>query len=157
MDAGSPYQMASELHEKNPERAIALYQEAINKDQQVADAFCNMGILHAQLGNTEKAIDALTKSLHEEPRHFEAHFNLANLYADEGNHRLAILHYQLASEIDPDDPNIFYNLCLVLAQEERYPDALTALRTYMENTPQTDPEAVQMRMLLEQSIQGKIS
>lgn len=79
-----------------------------------ADAYCNLGIMETRAGRTARAFDCFTKSLAHDPRHFEAHYNLGNLYFEEDTLRLARLHYELAAEIDPNSPNLHFNLGLVL-------------------------------------------
>ena len=149
------FERAIKYHDSNAEEAIKLYQESIDKESHVADSYCNMGILYASMKEHAKAIDAFTRSLHEEPRHFEAHFNLANMYADEGNQSLAELHYKIASEIEPEDPNIFYNMALVCALQEKYQEALQALNTYLSLQPQhvIDKEAQQLMVILQSSVE----
>ncbi len=130
---GGPFESALLHDERGDSRAAELYQKAIAKEDCVADAYCNLGIIHANNGDSSKAIDCFTQALVREPRHYEAHFNLANLYFDNGNLHLARLHYQTAIEIEPEDPNIHFNLGLVHALSEEYDKAIDCLQTYADN------------------------
>src|SRR5688500_2843874 len=96
-------------------RAAELYRKAIEEQDCVADAYCNLGIIESQKGNTTKAFDCFTTSLKHNPRHSEAHYNLGNLYFDINDFRLAQVHYEMAAEVDPAFPNVYFNLALVRA------------------------------------------
>jgi len=128
------------------EGAARAYFEAISSGDCVADAYCNLGILESQAGCREKAFDCFTKSLRETPRHLESHYNLANLYFEIGNLRLAREHYELAAQIDPTFPNLYYNLALAHALQEDYKLAVEALNKYVALV--SEDEASQAQELL---------
>jgi tetratricopeptide (TPR) repeat protein len=114
------------------------YRKAIQEGDSIADAYCNLGILESQEGNTSKAIDYFTQSLKNDPRHYEAHYNLANLYAEVGNFQLAKIHYQIAIELEPDFANSYFNLGLTLAMNREYSEAVSLLKKYRHMTPGED-------------------
>ncbi len=62
----------------------------------------------------------------------ESHFNLANLYFECGDMRLARLHYEIAAEIEPSFPNLYFNLALVHAVDGEIDEAIAALRMAKE-------------------------
>jgi Flp pilus assembly protein TadD len=111
----TPFEEALLLDERGDERAADAYRQAIAEGDDVADAYCNLGILQSREGNTSKAFDSFTRSLEHLPRHFESHYNLGNLYFDAGDLKLARMHYEMALEVDPDFPGLYFNLGLVLA------------------------------------------
>jgi tetratricopeptide (TPR) repeat protein len=111
------------------------YQRAIEEDDCLADAYCNLGIIESTEGNYPKAIDCFTLCLKQDPRHCEAHYNLANLYAEVGNHALAKMHYAIAIELEPNFPNSYFNLGLTLAIIKEYKDAVQYLKMYRDLTP----------------------
>ncbi|MBL7853197.1 MAG: tetratricopeptide repeat protein [Cyclobacteriaceae bacterium] len=113
-------------------QAKELYLKAIQENDCLPDAYCNLGILESQEKNYPKAIDCFTKCLKEQPRHFEAHYNLANLYAEAGNFPLAKLHYQLSIEIEPDFPNSHFNLALTQAMLREIEEAIITLNRYRQ-------------------------
>lgn len=121
--------------------AKAQYTKAIEQQDCVADAYCNLGIIESQEGNYSKAIDCFTQALKNDPRHYEAHYNLANLYAEVGNYKLAKIHYEIAIEIEPTFPNSYYNLGLTLAVLKLYADAVRVLKTYRELTTEDEHQA----------------
>ena len=139
------------LDGKEDQAARTLYEQAIKFGDCVADAYCNLGIIESQNGNSTGAINCFTKSLKSDPRHFEAHYNLANIYSDVSNYVLAQTHYEVASEIEPDFPNVFFNLALVCALRENIPSAVENLQRYLELIPEKDLEAEELLQTLEKS------
>lgn len=117
------------------EKARELYIEAIRKKDNLADAYCNLGIIESDSRNFSKAIDCFTLCLKEDPRHFEAHYNLANQYAEIGNIPLAKVHYEMSIGIEPDFPNSYFNLGLTLALNKEIPAAIHALQSYRKLVP----------------------
>jgi tetratricopeptide (TPR) repeat protein len=126
----SPFDEALMLDDQGDKKAKAIYQQAIEEGDSVADAYCNLGILESQEGNVTKAVDCFTQCLKENPRHFEAHYNLANLYAEAGNLALAKVHYQISIELEPYFPNSHFNLGLTLAMNKEVDLAIQSLQAY---------------------------
>ncbi len=134
----SPFEEALMLDERGDRKAAELYWKAISESDSAADAYCNLGILESQAGKTVKAFDCFTKSLKHDPRHFESHYNLGNLYFEVGDLRLARLHFEVAAELEPNFPNVYFNLGLVHAMNEDFSAAVEALSKYKELTPQQE-------------------
>ena len=87
-----------------------------------------------------QAIDYLTKCLKHNPRHFEAHYNLGNVYSDLGNLELAKVHYEVSTEIEPNYPNGYYNLGLVLISLKKYKEAILKINKYIELAPNSEQQ-----------------
>ena len=134
----SPFEEALLLEECGDSGAEKAYRRAILEGDFVADAYCNLGIIESKAGKVSKAFDSFTKSLEHAPRHFEAHYNLGNLYFEGDNIRLARMHYELAIEINPDFPNLYFNLGLVLALMEETKSSIDALLKYQMLVPQKE-------------------
>jgi len=136
--AGKYFEEALSLDEKNDPRAEDFYLLAIEHNQSKADAFCNLGILKNEAQKSSEAINYLTKCLEIDPRHFEAHYNLANLYSDLGNLPLAKVHYEVAIQIQPEYPNCYFNIGLVLISMKRFNEAVDNIKKYIELSPESD-------------------
>src|SRR5216117_3010990 len=128
----SPFEQALLLDERGDSKAAESYAKAIEEHDCVADAWCNLGIIESQKGNSTKAFDCFTTSLKHDPRHSEAHYNLGNLYFDANDFRLAQIHYEMAAEVDPSFANIYFNLALVQAINNDFSAAISALTRYQE-------------------------
>ncbi len=136
--AGSFFEEALKLDEQGSVEAEKFYLLAIENEQSVEDALCNLGILKSSRGDLTQAINYLTQCLKKNPRHFEAHYNLGNVYSDLGNLKLAKVHYELSVEIEPDYPNSYYNLGLALISLKRYKEAIQSINKYVELAPSNE-------------------
>ena len=134
----SPFEEALLLDERHDSRAEKSYWKAISEGDLVADSYCNLGIIESKAGRTTKAFDCFTKSLEHDSRHFESHYNLGNLYFEADNLCLARMHYELAAEINPAFPNLYFNLGLVLALLEEKKAAIDAFLKYQLVAPQEE-------------------
>jgi tetratricopeptide (TPR) repeat protein len=143
----TPFEEALLLHEKGDPKAVESYAEAINEGDNIAEAFCNLGILNLEQGQFAKALDHFTLSLKNDPRHVEAHYNLANLYYDASDLQLARLHYEAAIQIEPNFSLVYFNLALVYHRLGDVTGATAALEKYRQLEP-TDEEISVLEKLL---------
>jgi tetratricopeptide (TPR) repeat protein len=139
--------------------AAELYAAAIEEQDCVADAYCNLGILETKKGNTVKAFDCFTCSLKHNPRHSEAHYNLGNLYFEVNDFRLALLHYEMTTEVEPEFANAYFNLALVQAIGNDLEASAKSLATYQSLV--SDEESRVARQVLDDlkrsfGAQGKV-
>jgi tetratricopeptide (TPR) repeat protein len=141
------FEQALLLDERGDPKAAQLYLQAIAEQDCVADAYCNLGIIESKIGNIAKAFGHFTNSLKHNPRHFEAQYNLGNMYFDVNDFRLAQVHYEMAMELDPTFPNVYFNLALVQAINNDHAAALISLTRYQALVP--DDEARNARELLD--------
>jgi tetratricopeptide (TPR) repeat protein len=123
------------LDERGDARAVDFYLKAISAEDCVPDAYCNLGIIESKQGRVARAFDCFTNCLKHNPRHFEAHYNLGNMYFEVNDFRLAKVHYEIAGEVDPTFPNLYFNLALVLSITKEFGAAIAALEKYQEIAP----------------------
>jgi len=138
----SPFEEALLLHEQGDPKASEFYAQAISEGDNVAEAYCNLGLIEVEK-NPIRAIDSFTLSLKHDPRHVEAHYNLANLYYDAGDLPLARLHYEAAAQIEPNFSLVYYNLALVYHRLNNFASASRALERYRE----LEPEDVEISLI----------
>jgi tetratricopeptide (TPR) repeat protein len=151
----TPFEEALLLHEQSDPKAAESYWEAINNGDNVAEAYCNLGIINLDQGNLGKALDNFTLSLKHEPRHVEAHYNLGNLYYDAGELPLARLHYEAAAQIESGFSLVYFNLALVYHKLGDLQGALAALDKYKQLAPDDEEiEAVNQLLKAMQNPRG---
>jgi len=143
----TPFEEALLLHEQGDPLAPEHYVEAINAGDNVAEAYCNLGIINLEHGQLAKALDHFTLSLKNDPRHVEAHYNLANLYYDAGDLQLAKLHYEAAAQIEPGFSLVYFNLSLVYHKLGDLSAALSALERYRQLEPEDEDIEVLNQLL----------
>jgi len=144
----TPFEEALLLDDQSDPRAGESYLEAINEGDNVAEAYCNLGIINKDLGHVGKALDNFTLALKHEPRHVEAHYNLGNLYFDAGELPLARLHYEAAAQIEPRFSLVYFNLALAHFKLNDLAAALTAIENYKELRQPDDEETEAINQLL---------
>jgi tetratricopeptide (TPR) repeat protein len=151
----TPFEEALLLHEQGDVKAAESYQEAISDGDNVAEAYCNLGIINLDLGQRSKALDNFTLALKHEPRHVEAHYNLGNLYYDAGELSLARLHYEAAAQIESGFSLVYFNLALVYHRIGDLAAALSALEKYKQLSPDDEEiEAVDQLLKVMQEARG---
>ncbi len=131
----NPFEEALSLDEKGDERAVEFYKKAIEQEIEIADAWCNLGIIKAGSGKGIDAISCFTHALVADPRHMEAHYNLANMYLDAGNNELALTHYKLAHDINPEFTEVIFNMGLVYLNLKQYQQARESFLIYKQLVP----------------------
>jgi tetratricopeptide (TPR) repeat protein len=150
----TPFEEALVLHEQADITAAEFYQQAIAEGDNVAEAYCNLGIIELDGGDTLGALENFTQSLKNDPRHVEAHYNLANLYYDAGDFPLARLHYEAAIQIEPNFSLVYYNLALVYHRLNNVAGARQALSKYKDLEP-GDEEVELVEQLLKAMDTGR--
>jgi len=143
----TPFEEALLLHEQGDGAAAEHYLEAIKEGDNVAEAYCNLGIINLERGQIPNALDNFTLSLKNDPRHVEAHYNLANLYYDAGELQLAKLHYEAAAHIEPSFSLVYFNLSLVYHKLGDLNAASTTLEKYLQLEPEDEDLEVLNRLL----------
>ena len=143
----TPFEEALLLHEQGDPAAAEHYLEAIKEGDNVAEAYCNLGIINLERGQIPNALDNFTLSLKNDPRHVEAHYNLANLYYDAGDLHLAKLHYEAAAHIEPSFSLVYFNLSLVYHKLGDLNAASTTLEKYLQLEPEDEDLEVLNRLL----------
>jgi tetratricopeptide (TPR) repeat protein len=144
----TPFEEALLLHEQGDAKAAAEhYLEAIVEGDNVAEAYCNLGIINLERGEISSALDNFTLSLKNDPRHVEAHYNLANLYYDAGDFQLAKLHYEAAAQIEPGFSLVYFNLSLVYHKLGDLNAASATLEKYLQLEPEDEDVDVLNRLL----------
>jgi len=144
----TPFEEALLLDDQSDPRAVEAYLEAIDNGDNVAEAYCNLGIINKDLGNVGVALDNFTLALKHEPRHVEAHYNLGNLYFDAGQLPLAKLHYEAAAQIEPRFSLVYFNLALAHFKLNDLSAALAAIANYKELRQPDDEETEAINQLL---------
>src|SRR5258705_8982129 len=151
----TPFEEALLLHEQGDPKAAEHYVEAINEGDNVAEAYCNLGILNLERGQLATALDNFTLSLKNDPRHVEAHYNLANLYYDAGDLQLAKLHYEAAAQIEPNFSLVYFNLSLVYHKLGDLAAATSTLEKYSALEP--DDEDIEVLTQILKAMQKSLS
>ena len=118
--------------------AAQLYEEAISKDADYADAWNSLGYAYNQLRRYEKGEAALRRALALDPSARFAHGNLGQALEGQKKYAEAILEYQKESDTDPKAQWAVASLGRVQVMSKQYREAIPALEKALSFNP-TDP------------------
>jgi tetratricopeptide (TPR) repeat protein len=105
------------LQAKDYAEAARYYTEAIAKDNDFADAYCNKGIANAKLGKTDEAINDYNKAIQLNPKLWVVYLNRAELLIDLKNTQQSAADLELIRPYYKDSAN-YYHLWGTLNYEQ---------------------------------------
>ncbi len=158
MEAGlSPFDAALLMDRTGRAEARSAYLHAVEREDRVADAYCNLGILEAAAGAYDDAIECFSKSLAVASNHFEAHYNLGCLYLDLEMFAPARVHLGVAASGMPESAELQFNLAVALAGVGRFEASAVALRQFRSLSPagDQDPSAGKLLGELERELRER--
>ncbi|RMH12058.1 MAG: tetratricopeptide repeat protein, partial [Gammaproteobacteria bacterium] len=110
------------------EKAVSLYQKAIQISPRNGQLWNNLGNLYAKRGLNDEAISALGKALEYSPDEGKIFANYGNLLIRFGRHQEAIQAYQQGLELDPDNSGILNNLANTLREVGQMDQAISVYK-----------------------------
>ncbi|KAI0727462.1 TPR-like protein [Fomitopsis betulina] len=113
------------LEEGDVQAAKDLYQRSVDIKRTASSLF-NLGVTHYHLKEYDEAISAWKESIALQPSSADAHTNLASAYIVSPVSRpdLALHHLHVAASLQPEDPEIAFNLAAVLEACGRLEESL---------------------------------
>jgi protein O-GlcNAc transferase len=92
------------------EGAIAIYQQLLIFNPNLAQVHCNLGAIWQMQGDRERAIAAYEQALQLKPNLAAAHLNLAKLMMSLEQRERAMVHYQATLDADPQQSEAHYGV-----------------------------------------------
>jgi tetratricopeptide (TPR) repeat protein len=120
------------------ERAVALYQDAVKKNPDDAEAWSNLGQVLVRLGRTADAIPNFERAISILPGRWAYHFNLARAYGLLNRWDEAVASYREAERLYPNDYAVSFNLGLALRKTGDHAGAIEEFKKAIALDPQ-DP------------------
>lgn len=117
------------------EAEVRKYKEVIRKDPNDGNAWYNLGVFLAKLGNYEEAIEASREATKINPNDAEAHYNLGVAYDRMGRHKEAIKTYKEAIRISPNLHPAFFNLGNAYFKSGLYKESIQASQEAIRINP----------------------
>ncbi len=90
------------LANRDYEKALLSYKEAVDKDPMDAQAYFQIGFCDANLGRYQEAIEAFKRAIQIEPNYPDAYLNLGSVYGRVGRYQEALKAFDQAICIDPE-------------------------------------------------------
>lgn len=111
------------------QRAIELYQKAIQIDPEYFEPYNNLGILLNTYGRTQEAIPYYEKARQLKPNHSDTYNNLATAWQALKQYDQAMVYFQKALELNPENASPHNNMATMLNELGRTEEALGHYRT----------------------------
>jgi tetratricopeptide (TPR) repeat protein len=118
------------------ERALALYQDAVKRNPNDAEAWSNMGQVLVRLRRPAEAIPHFDRAIAILPSRWAYHFNRARAYGLLNDWPKAADGYRAAQQLYPDDYAIAFNLGLALRKAGNHAAAVEQFQKAISLDPQ---------------------
>jgi Flp pilus assembly protein TadD len=106
--------------------ALVQFKLAVAGNKNFAEAYLQMGRIHAELNDSRRSRKALTQALQIDPSLVEAHVELGKLHDKNGDFIQAIKVFMKAIQLRPDDVELRNGLGAVYFNMGAYPEAIKA-------------------------------
>jgi tetratricopeptide (TPR) repeat protein len=120
------------------DRALALYQDAVRKNPDDAEAWSNIGQVLVRLNRAAEAVPNFERAIAILPSRWAYHFNLARAHGLLNDWPKAIESYRAAQQLYPDDYAIAFNLGSALRKAGDHAGAVEQFKKAVSLDPQ-DP------------------
>lgn len=124
--------------ENNPDKAIALYEQALEGEATNISALNNLSSALIDVGEYDRAVAHLRLALEIAPEHAPLHFNYANALRRGGDSNGALTQYARALDLDPQLTVAQKNFAQLLKQEGNSEAALSHFTKLLANNPHDD-------------------
>lgn len=104
------------------------FEQAIQLNPGLADAYNSLGMVQRKLGQSDSALVLYQAAISLDAKNVYACINIGNVYDDLGYPARAIEWYQKAIAIQPDRASTYYNLGIAFYKQRMFTDALNALQ-----------------------------
>jgi tetratricopeptide (TPR) repeat protein len=117
------------------DRAILVYNKAIENDPGEATAYFNRGIAYNRKGEYDRAILDYTKAIEIDLRFTEAYYNRGTVFSTKGEHDRAILDFTYAIEINPKYTDAYIKRGNTYFKKDEYDRAILDYEKVIEIDP----------------------
>ncbi|MFY9223765.1 MAG: tetratricopeptide repeat protein [Blastocatellia bacterium] len=110
--------------EKDPDKAINIYKNLIEKNPNFGPAYAALGYAYIQKEDFDQAIDNLRTAIEKDSKDSDARLNLGVALYRSGEIENAIKEYEQLKTDKSDNPDVYYNLGVAYAHQGKFKDAL---------------------------------
>ncbi len=123
--------------------AVANFSRCVQIKPRDAQAYMALGTAYRQMGGMDQARTAYKKCLQLNPMHLYGLYNLALLEHKSANHEEAIALFERYRTVEPDDPDVYYDLTCAHTLNGDYPKALATLTELLDRLAYKNIEALE--------------
>lgn len=131
------------------EEAIHKFETALTKDAQLVEAQSNIGFAYLTMEEHRNAVKAFNKALAINDKHLNSLNGLSTAYAFDGKIEESIRAYDRLTQLDPANPQYFFNKGSVLHKAGRLNEAKEAYQEALRIDPAYQRALFNMGTLLE--------
>jgi len=135
---GEAYFLMSRIYGYDDTKEEMYLHKAISKNQFIADAHNNLGIIYTTQGKYDMAIAAFDKAIEIEPEYKTAYMNKGVVYSRQGLHEKALDLYKVVVEKFPNYPLGLVNLGIGYRKLNQWDEAIKWFRKSVEVKPDYD-------------------
>ena len=129
-------EVATNLKMQNAyENAVNAYIHAINLDPKNPSIYLNLAKLEVNQNKLDDSIKAIGAALQLKSNYLDAVFLLSQVYAAKGDLSNAIIAAQFASQLNPQNPQVFFQLGLLQYNNKQFDAATTSFATAIKLQP----------------------
>lgn len=134
------------IQQKQPEKALANYNVAIELQPEKAQTYNNRGKIYFDRGEYDKALEDYNKSLSLEPEYADALANRGAVYGATNQFEKAIKDFTKVLEINPKNTDVISNRAFVFYRQKEFEKAISDCKLYLEFKPK-DTEVINLKGL----------
>jgi tetratricopeptide (TPR) repeat protein len=127
------YEGAEALQSEKYEKAVRLFNLALEKNPDDLFAMENKGRTYYAMESFEEALTVFRKTYQQDPDNFRLLYLIGNTYARLREHEAAVAYYQQYLTHDPSDGSIWYNMAVSHRNLKQHADACRCLRNAEKN------------------------
>lgn len=145
--------------QKEYDKAIEAYLNAIALNPSNDDAYNNIGLTYSSQKEYSKAIEAYQKALELNHKNDIVYHNFGNVHSYRKEYSKAIECYQKALELNPKSDDTYYTLGLVYGKQEEYSKAIENYQKAIELNPKNSSAYVnlfEIQVIQEKPIQREL-
>jgi len=121
-----------ELNNHQYQEGVESFRKALELDSHYVEAWDELGLCYQRLNDYTNAAACYERSISIYPNGYVAHLDLAMLYGYLNRLEDQKREYNLVKEIDPENPESFYGLAIVSADDGNYKDAIENAQLALE-------------------------
>ncbi|MDX2443178.1 MAG: tetratricopeptide repeat protein [Bacteroidales bacterium] len=148
-----PVEQLDTIYLKAFQEALGEYREAMEYSGDFAASRHNLGNMYGNLGDSDKAIENYKEAIRIDDQFYPAKINLAMVYNRLGDNNKAEILFRDITKNHPEVSEAFYSFGLLLAEQQKFEEALN----YMEKASELMPNRARVfynMSLLQQYLQS---
>ena len=123
------------LYQEKIDTAIPYLQKAIELDDNIAEAYYNLGDAFAKQKRFEEAVNAYQKAIELEPNLFLYYHHLGDSFLLQGKYEEAVSPYRKAIELNSEYAWSYHNLGKALSNLRKWDEAIAIYQTAVDKWP----------------------